>query len=92
MNENNLNENNGTCGPGFQWDWNDNSSFESSIVFDLNVSEAARCGNALTTLHDYDDWANLNFGGLGDADGAPVFPLEIITEQPVPAEYLNRID
>ncbi|MDX2418582.1 MAG: S8 family serine peptidase [Xanthomonadales bacterium] len=94
LNEISLNENNGTCGPGSPWDWNDSSSIESSITFDVNVygSEAADCGNTLTTLHDYDDWGNLNFGGLGDADGAPAIPLEIISEQPVPAEYLNRID
>jgi hypothetical protein len=94
LNENNLNENNGTCGPGFPWDWNNNSSFDSSIVFDVNVygSEVAECGNTLTTLHDYNDWDNLLFSGLGDADGAPAVPLEIITEQPVPVEHLNRVD
>ena len=92
LNENNLNESNGTCGPGFPWDWNGIAGIESSIVFDVNVSGAATCGDTLTILHDYDDWGNLNFSGLGDADGAPVFPLEIITEQPVPAEYLNRVD
>jgi len=94
LNENNLNENNGTCGPGFPWDWNGNSSLESSITHDVNLygSEAAECGGTLTTLQDYNDWANLNFGGLGDADGAPAVPLEIISEQPVPAEYLDRID
>ena len=92
LNENNLNENNGTCGIGFPVDWNGVNGIESSIAFDINSSGNDTCGGTLTTLRDFDDWSNLNFGGIGDADGAPVAPLEIITEQPVPAEYLNRVD
>ena len=92
MNENNLNENNGTCGPGRSWDWNGNASIESSIAFNVNAkndNEVAQCGSTLSILSDYNDWGNILFGGLGDADGAPLVPLEIITEQPVPAEYRN---
>jgi len=92
LNENNLNENNGTCGFGNPFDWNGNSTIESSIVFDVNSSGNNTCAGTLTILHDFNDWGNLVFSGLGDSDGAPVVPLEIITEQPVPAEYLNRID
>jgi len=94
LNENNLNEFNGTCGPGFPYDWNKNSTIESSVVENINQydSEVGQCGGTLTTLNDHDDWGNILFGGLGSADGAPVVPLEIISEQPVPAEFLNRVD
>ncbi len=92
LNENNLNENNGICGPGFPYDWNGANGLESSIAFDVNSAGNDLCGGTLTTLNDHNDWASLQFGGLGDADGAPLVPTEIITEQPVPVEYLNRSD
>ena len=95
LNENNLNENNGTCGPGNPFDWNGNATMESSIAFDINSSDGnqnSACGGTLTTLQDSDDWGRLNFLGIGDADGQMAIPVEIITEQPVPAEYLNRKD
>jgi hypothetical protein len=96
LNENNLNENNGTCGFDFSWDWNENSTIESSIVFNINLypDEVAHCGSTLNNLRDFDDWSNIKFGGLSSADGAMLIriPQEIITEQPVPTEYLNDID
>lgn len=91
LDENNLDENNGTCGPDFPWDWNGNASIESSIAFNVNDydSEVGACGGTFSTLSDYNDWGNILFGGVGDADGARLAPLEIITEQPVPVEYRN---
>ncbi|NNK98544.1 MAG: S8 family serine peptidase [Xanthomonadales bacterium] len=94
LDETNLNEFNGTCGPGFPFDWNENAILENPAIFNINAydSEVGQCGATLTTLNDYDDWGNILFGGVGDADGAPLVPLQIITEQPVPAEFLNRVD
>jgi uncharacterized repeat protein (TIGR01451 family) len=94
LNENNLNEFNGTCGPGFPYDWNGNETIESSVSFDVNSSGNSTCGGTLTILGDYDDWGNIFFGGLTDADGAMLIPVlqEIITEQPVPDEFLNIND
>ncbi|HKJ17750.1 MAG TPA: CARDB domain-containing protein [Xanthomonadales bacterium] len=88
LNENNLNEFNGTCGPGFTWDWDDDSTIENPVTVNINQydSEAGQCGGTLSTLNDYDDWSNIFFGGIGDADD-PQYPVEIITEQPVPLEY-----
>jgi len=94
LNENNLNEFNGTCGPGFPYDWNGNETIESSISLDVNSSGNSSCGGTLTTLSDFDDWGNIDFGGLTDSDGAMLIPVqqEIITEQPVPDEFRNVID
>ncbi len=95
LNENNLNENNGTCGAGSPFDWNNNATIESSIAFDINSADSnqnSACGGTLTTLQDYDDWGGLYFLGIGNGDGQMAVPTEIITEQPVPAEYLNRND
>jgi hypothetical protein len=94
LNESNLNENNGTCGAGNSVDWNNNTITESSISLDINNygGQVSECGGTLTTLQDSDDWGRLHFGGIGDADGAMAVPIEIITEQPVPVEYLNRSD
>jgi len=91
LDENNLDENNGTCGPGFPYDWNGNNTIESSVVTNTNSygDEEAQCGDTLTTLRDYDDWGNLFFGGLPSSAGARLTPPEIITEQPVPDEYLE---
>jgi hypothetical protein len=95
LNENSLNENNGTCGPGNQFDWNNNATIESSIALDINSADGnqnSACGGTLTTLQDSDDWGRLYFLGIGDGDGQMAIPVEIITEQPVPAEYFNRRD
>jgi hypothetical protein len=94
LDETNLNENNGTCGAGNPFDWNGNVTIESSISSDINTydGQTSACGGTLSTLQDSDDWGRLFFLGIGDADGAMAVPTEIITEQPVPVEYLNRGD
>ena len=86
--------NNGTCGAGNPFDWNGNTSIESSVSHDINTydGQVSQCGGALTTLQDSDDWGQLYFLGIGDGDGAPVVPTEIITEQPVPAEFFHNND
>ena len=75
LNENNLNENLGTCGSP-SWDWNGNSVIETGVVYDINSSDTyqvANCGGTHTTLTDYNDWANLLYSGVQDADGAVLF-------------------
>jgi len=94
LDENDLDENNGTCGPGSHWDWNKNSTIEISVTLDINEydDEVAHCGGGLTTLRDHDDWSRLYFGGLGDPAGVMEVPQEIITEQPVPTEFFHNND
>ncbi len=80
LNENNLDEQAGICGGTlFPVDWDNNAIISSGVVFDVN-------GDALfQLLADYNDWANVSFGGLGDGDGnAPLDTVEIVTEQDVP--------
>ena len=92
LDENDLDENNGTCGPGSPWDWNTDSTIESSVTIDINEydDEVTHCGRELTTLRDHDDWSSIYFGGLGDPAGVMEIPQEIITEQPVPAEFIDQ--
>lgn len=70
LNENGLNETLGVCGsPGF--DWNMNGTIESNVSFDINSADpgqAAGCGGTLTTLSDFNDWANIFYAGISDAD------------------------
>ena len=82
MNENSLDENLGTCGLGFPWDWNGNTIIEGSVVFDVNSSGNSTCGRVLTVLSDHDDWANLLFQGIADADAT--LATEIISCQNAP--------
>ena len=93
LDENDLNENNGICGPGSPWDWNGINGLENSVTSNTNrySDEESNCGGELTTLRDYDDWGNLYFGGLPGGAGARPIPPEIITDQPVPEEYLDVV-
>jgi hypothetical protein len=94
LDENNLDENNGTCGPGAPWDWDESSTIENPVTVNINEYdiEVAQCGGELTTLRDHDDWGSIYFGGLGDPAGVMEVPQEIITEQPVPAEFFYNND
>lgn len=70
LNENSLNETLGVCGTPAV-DWNGNGSIETSVVFDINsadTGQAAGCGGILTTLGDFDDWGNIFYAGISDAD------------------------
>lgn len=69
LNENSLNEPQGVCGnpPGPGVDWNsDGDATDIGLAFNINPD----WGAALTTLQDYNDWANISFSGIGDADGS----------------------
>ena len=77
LNENALNENLGTCGAGSPWDWNGNGVIQNPVAFDINSQGNTSCGGTNTVLSDHDDWGNLFFQGIGDADGA-VASQEII--------------
>lgn len=79
LDENDLDENLGTCGAP-AWDWNGNTIIETGVVSNINSSEQFQflCGGPLTVLEDHDDWSNLSFASLSDADGARRGPVEII--------------
>jgi predicted glutamine amidotransferase len=89
LTESNLNEGLGVCGTT-SINWNGTNGIESSISFDVNssdTSEASACGGTLTTLTDYNDWANLSLsGGLNDADGASANPQLLAS---VPSEVVD---
>jgi hypothetical protein len=87
LNELNLNENQGSCGGNNPIDWNFSGNIQTGVTYDLNrMSEDgsgpdvdnAGCGGNLTTLSDYNDWANILLTGLGDSDGRPLLPFVVI--------------
>ncbi|MEO7795237.1 MAG: hypothetical protein ABIV06_10725 [Thermoanaerobaculia bacterium] len=89
LNENSLNENLGTCGAGFPFDWNASGTITSPVVLDINpeyapAGQAADCGGTLSTLTDYNDWANVNFLGINEADFASPQREIIDCDNPVP--------
>ena len=89
LNENSLNETLGVCNSAVSsFDWNGNSSIETNVSVDINSSDSfqvSQCGATLSTLRDHDDWTNMLFTGLSDADGANLTPVEIINcVNPVP--------
>jgi hypothetical protein len=92
LNETALDENQGTCGnpPGPAVDWNGNAVIESTVSANVNASDtnqASTCGGTLTTLSDYNDWANLVFTGTSDFDGASLTPTEVIDcDNPAPTD------
>ncbi|MEJ7582579.1 MAG: hypothetical protein WKF43_00550 [Acidimicrobiales bacterium] len=81
LNESALSETLGLCG-GVDVDWNTNGSINAgSVAADINPFPGG--DGSLNVLTDFNDWANLNFNGLTDNDGAALEP-EVVTEQPVP--------
>lgn len=74
-------ESDGVCGAS-PLDVNGNGSIDAApLAFDWNADFTKG------VLTDHDDWSALDFGGIGDADGAsPVAPSgpELIVEQPHP--------
>jgi hypothetical protein len=82
LNETNLNELAGTCGT-VPWDWNGNGTHQSGVIADINVDELGIGDQIFNTLTDYNDWANLLFGGLTDIDGASE-RVEVVVEQAEP--------
>lgn len=91
LDENNLNENDGICGPGFPWDWDGDNVIENSVPQNINAydSEVGQCGATHTILSDFNDWDYLYFDGLSDALGTMAVPQKIIDEQPVPDEFFQ---
>lgn len=68
IDEASIDEVQGVCGaPAI--DWNGNGSTETGIAHDLNPAAAGSCGAALSKMRDFDDWANITFLGLRDANG-----------------------
>ena len=79
LNESALSETAGLCN-GVDIDWNGNSSIDAgTVVADINDGDGF-----FQILADYNDWSNLNLGGVTEADGSPLARQEIVTEQPVP--------
>lgn len=89
LNENAVTEAIGVCGaPSI--DWNDNAIIDPPYVAQLNLrSNGTTFDNIFEVLEDFDDWSNLSFGSINDADGARVISPEIIDEAPVPLEFQN---
>jgi hypothetical protein len=87
LNENALDENQGVCGAP-PIDFNSSGTIQSNVVFDLNGSDgnqAAGCGGTLTILADNNDWAQVFFGGIADADAPSSRFIEIVDcENPAP--------
>jgi hypothetical protein len=87
LNENALDETQGVCGAP-PIDFNNSGTIQSNIAFDLNASDsnqAAGCGGTLTILADNDDWAQVFFGGIADADAPSSRLIEIVDcDNPAP--------
>lgn len=80
-----LLEASGVCGsPAIDWDGD-------SFIDPVPVTVDVNADGLLQMLTDHDDWAAINFGGVGDADGlAFETEPEIIDEQPVPEQLLSE--
>jgi hypothetical protein len=85
LDENALEENDGTCGPGNPWDWNGNTFIESSISHDLN-SPNDSCVGAYQVLSDFDDWSALLYTGVQDAALQQRGLQDVITCENTPPE------
>jgi len=89
LDENDLDETQGICGnpPGPPWDWNqDGDAVDVGLMLDINLDNSEVGDGLLEVLEDYNDWASLVFGGISDADGAPLLQVRqiISCENPAP--------
>ncbi len=90
LDENNLNENLGICGGPPPWDWNLNTVLtDMGVVADINrdwtpFPTVPGADGIFEVLFDYDDWSNLSYAGITDADGAGLGPRPIVTCQEPP--------
>ncbi len=71
----------GVCGT-IAIDFNGNGTIDAA-PYPLSVN----FDSDLEVLDDFDDWSALNFGGVGDGDGAPLRVEPPVDEQPVPDEF-----
>lgn len=85
LDENALDENDGTCGPGNPWDWNGNTAIESSISHDVN-SPNSSCVGTSQVLSDFDDWSALLYSGVQDAQLRSRGLQDVITCESTPPE------
>jgi len=77
LDENDLDEAEGTCGVPFAWDWNGNTAIENSIVFDINSADADQaifCAGTLSVLRDSNDWGRVRLDVLPAPAGAGAAP------------------
>lgn len=92
LDENDLDENDGTCGT-VAWDWNADGSIENSVLEDVNSDDAyeeSNCGGFYTILHDWNDWASLDYGAIVDGDGAKLETIQLVIEQPLPQNAATK--
>ena len=93
LNELNLNENAGVCG-GTPIDWNFSGTLESTLFnYDLNRTSSfpnastgvdnGGCSATLSTLNDFNDWANITFLGITDSDGSSLFRPTVDCNNPL---------
>ena len=86
LNELALDEAQGVCGnpPGPGWDWNgDGDAIDVNLQWDINTDNGGSGDGAFSLLRDFDDWANLVFSAVVDADGMRL-GNELMTCQAVP--------
>jgi hypothetical protein len=90
LDETNLDERTGVCGdpagPGY--DWNGNAlATDFGFARDINIESGTNLGDGLLgTLTDYNDWANIFFGGItgGANAGFALMQREVVSCPDVP--------
>jgi hypothetical protein len=98
LNENSLNELNGVCGPGSPVNWN-GGDLSTAVAFNTRNYGSNNCGGTCGALDasvgDFNDWGNLVYTGLTDADGAltvkEVVSCIDVAPQPLPIPPVARL-
>ena len=100
LNENSLNEFNGVCGPGSPVNWN-GGDLSTSVAFITRNYGSNNCGGQAgctvldASVGDFNDWGNLVYTGLTDADGAlaekEVISCLEVDAQPPPIPPVARL-
>jgi hypothetical protein len=81
LDENQIYEPNGVCGPGHPIDWSGDGVIDTANFYRGDLTQDGK----LDVLKDWNDWSHISFTGLSNADGQSTTEPIVVLEQDTPS-------